>query len=629
MHSRLHLIRCPDQGKINPANVMNPPRSAARVPAPRRSPSLPTCSGCPLAAWLVAALVCLSPVRLPGGVPTGMAYQGYLTGTGGTAIADGNHNVDFTIYEKSKDGTAIWRETQTVTFKDGYFSVVLGTGTHTGMAELFADVFKQQSSISSDDGSRYLGIKVQGIGSDNTELSPRLQLLTSPYAFTAQRALGLTSSDGTDVATVTSSGITMAGMLTATTLSGALSGANLTSKSVPTGALADGAVTAAKLDGGATDANTGNALVKRDATGGFQAGTITLAGKLGIGTSAPSSPLTVDSTGYGIVQQSGTVKAGFWISSGGGDDRANVGTISSHRLGFETGGTTRMTLTTDGKLGIGTTSPTHPLTISGAVAASFTLEAYLDTGGAANASETRSDLSHSIWASGRMNATAYDVRSDARNKRIINRLEGQAALEQVMHVQVTEYLPLDVPVRDRKSRRGFIAQEVDAVMPGSVTLAPEFVADISSLSETVTFDAAAQTLSVRMSDPHNLKVGDLVRILTDAGAVERKVSTVPDAIRFVVGDWSDPVERVFVYGRKVEDFHTLDYDRVYTTGIAAIQELARRNEELEKKVAHLETLERQVAELQKLVRQLAANQGGPRQAQTPVTKPAAQLVINR
>jgi FtsZ-binding cell division protein ZapB len=63
---------------------------------------------------------------------------------------------------------------------------------------------------------------------------------------------------------------------------------------------------------------------------------------------------------------------------------------------------------------------------------------------------------------------------------------------------------------------------------------------------------------------------------------------VPDANTFVV-DWTGEAatDKVFVFGKKVSDFHTVDYDRIFTLNVSATQELARRVEQLEAENAAL------------------------------------------
>ncbi len=59
---------------------------------------------------------------------------------------------------------------------------------------------------------------------------------------------------------------------------------------------------------------------------------------------------------------------------------------------------------------------------------------------------------------------------------------------------------------------------------------------------------------------------------------------------FTVKDWQYPTDKIFVFGREVNDFRSVDYEALSMLGISAIQALAKENEELKKE--NLETKSR-------------------------------------
>jgi regulator of replication initiation timing len=78
----------------------------------------------------------------------------------------------------------------------------------------------------------------------------------------------------------------------------------------------------------------------------------------------------------------------------------------------------------------------------------------------------------------------------------------------------------------------------------------------------------------------------------------------------VLADVENAASKVFVFGKKVDDFHVVDYDQLFSMNIGATQQLAIENQKLMKDNAALQAeneaikkrlaaLERAVANLQK------------------------------
>ena len=48
-------------------------------------------------------------------------------------------------------------------------------------------------------------------------------------------------------------------------------------------------------------------------------------------------------------------------------------------------------------------------------------------------------------------------------------------------------------------------------------------------------------------------------------------------------------EEIFVYGQKVNNYHTIQKDRIFTTGISALQEVDRQQQADKQRIATLES----------------------------------------
>jgi hypothetical protein len=113
-----------------------------------------------------------------------ISFQGKLTNTDGTNVADNTYSVRFRIYtDPSADtgacaNTCKWEETQgSVSVSGGLFHVNLGSGTAL------------PGSVDFNGNALYLGIKVGG----DPEMTPRVRLTAAPYAFNSDTLDGVDS----------------------------------------------------------------------------------------------------------------------------------------------------------------------------------------------------------------------------------------------------------------------------------------------------------------------------------------------------------------------------------------------------------------------------------------------------
>ncbi|MDA1276612.1 MAG: tail fiber domain-containing protein [Verrucomicrobia bacterium] len=236
-------------------------------------------------------------------------------------------------------------------------------------------------------------------------------------------------------------------------------------------------------------------------------------------------------------------------------------------------------------------------------------------------------------ATGDVKARGVVLTSDGRIKQITGRPAGEASLESIRRLAVTDYRYVDTALHGGGTRRGLIAQEVEKVLPNAVTQRSNFVPDIYAPAATSQYEAGGKTLTIELKDPHGLKLGDMVSLNLDNNPKELKVVAVPSLTRFAVETENQP-GKVFVSGKQVNDFRSVDYNQVFSTGISAIQELDKqvqalkkseaRIAELEEKAARVDSLEREMAEMKKLVAGLTQGQTPGRFAARQAATPAGQ-----
>jgi len=122
------------------------------------------------------AVVLTLAARVDAQVPQVVHYQGYLTDVGG-GPAVGEWQLVFSLYGQAQGGDALFEETRLVEVVGGAFSVQLGVAPGNPLpTEVVAT------------GNLWLEVAVEGPG-QTVVLKPRQQVVSSPYALMAQRAL--------------------------------------------------------------------------------------------------------------------------------------------------------------------------------------------------------------------------------------------------------------------------------------------------------------------------------------------------------------------------------------------------------------------------------------------------------
>jgi microcystin-dependent protein len=196
-------------------------------------------------------------------VPRLMNYQGHVVDGTGAAIGAGDsvqRTVIFRFYTAVIGGTRLWSESQQTSIVDGDFNVLLGNGTpvsgESNAAATFDGVFA--------DADVFLGVTVDNGDGDLTndaEISPRQQMVTTAYAFRATVAetvdsLAITSSmlAGGAVTTnqlgssaVTSEKIANSAVTSAQIADGSIGGVDLANESITSDKILNGTITAADL----------------------------------------------------------------------------------------------------------------------------------------------------------------------------------------------------------------------------------------------------------------------------------------------------------------------------------------------------------------------------------------------
>ncbi|MCC9020461.1 tail fiber domain-containing protein [Flavobacterium lipolyticum] len=233
-------------------------------------------------------------------------------------------------------------------------------------------------------------------------------------------------------------------------------------------------------------------------------------------------------------------------------------------------GTDALKILPNGNVGIGTSTPTQGKFVVSGGESSYPSNFFIYGYKSSKVLEMNV-LKNSIYASDGISALQFNVFSDERIKKILGESNNANDLDILSKIVITDYKMIDTVQRGNKVYKKVIAQQVEKVYPLAViTKQTEVIPNIYRLS------------TIHKSwipvDTKDLVVADKIKLIFSG---EEMLTEILEIKQNTIRVSCTREGTVFVYGKEVRDFHSVDYEAIGMLNVSATQALLKRIEVLE------------------------------------------------
>jgi hypothetical protein len=315
---------------------------------------------------------------------------------------------------------------------------------------------------------------------------------------------------------------------------------------------------------------------------------ITGVGRVGIGTTSPSTTLSI----FQNFNDSGTAAASIYDalsfdssqnanskavlcfgstnSAGGGASGGGVFAIKTRpqSAGGATAPVERFRITDGGNVGIGTASPGYPLHVATSpVSLNGVAFRYFNYTTTVLTQANPGNLGISIYAQGDVVSTTGIVVTSDRRAKVLEEPPTEPYLNLVDKIQVHQYSWIDKIEKSANKKIGFFAQEVEEVVPDAVGKNTDVVPTIYKQADAFT-ESTITVTNHGLTTEKKLEVVDL-----ENGKTKIDIVRVIDADNLEVKFEKVPKDKLFVVGPEVDDSRLLNHDYLMAVGFGGLKEL--------------------------------------------------------
>ena len=237
-------------------------------------------------------------------------------------------------------------------------------------------------------------------------------------------------------------------------------------------------------------------------------------------------------------------------------------------------------------------SPSYPLDVASFANTPYTFSGssigILQSSGATTTSSSTSIANIVIKANGAIWSTSsFIASSDSRIKTNINDIIDDNALQKILKIEPKTYNYIDYISKGSCNVYGFIAQQINEIIPEAITIKEEYIPNIYDIGN---IDSNRPNEIILKNINNSINVNDTVRVISKSNGINDYNITDIRSSNCIVIDNTINDSNCIVYGTKINDFYTLDKTYIYTLNVCATQQLYNIIIEQQKQLENLQNI---------------------------------------
>jgi hypothetical protein len=149
----------------------------------------------------------------------------------------------------------------------------------------------------------------------------------------------------------------------------------------------------------------------------------------------------------------------------------------------------------------------------------------------------------------------------------IKDIDDNEALNLILAIEPKTYEYIDKETRGFDTVYGFIAQQVKEVIPRAIQIVSDFLPNIYKICD-------CEGDIIYCSIPDNVFINTEIKLIYNKKETICKILEIGED--YIKIDKELELDKVFVYGYKVDNFHRMSKDYIYTLNVCATQILSRK-----------------------------------------------------